>query len=188
MVNKFLGDIMKLLYTMLTVLMVVVFNSSIVLAETVETTVVTPHEEFRVKCEDKKDMDACVELGVIYISIDQDYSNALKYLEKACDGKNMLGCGILGHLYQEGMGVKQDYKKAVKLFKRSCDGGELAGCGALGDMHAEGNGTKQNSNKALELYKKACDGNIERGCSSFKTLYEKECSTDPKKFCSKYKK
>ncbi len=181
---------MKLLYTMFLVVTAIVFNSSTLFAETdkkAETKEVDPHEEFRVKCDDKKDMNACVDLAIAYMMGDEDYPNALKYFKKACDGKSMIGCGIQGHMYQEGLGVKQDYKKAVKLFKQSCDGGEIAGCGALADMYAKGNGVKQSNDKALELYKKACDGKVERGCRSFKELYDKECSTKPKKFCSKYK-
>ena len=178
---------MKLLYIMVTVVMAVVLNSSMAFAETAEKKVVDPHAEFRALCDDKNDMNACVDLAILYMMADEDYTNAHKYFKKACDGGNMIGCGIQGHQYQEGMGVKQDHKKAVKLFKKSCDGGELPGCGALADMHAKGKGTKQNSDKALELYKKACDGKVARGCSSFKELYEKECSTDPKKFCKKYK-
>ena len=182
---------MKLLFTMFTVVTAICFNSSTLFAETdnkAESKEVPSHEEFRVKCEDKKDMEACVDLAIAYMMDDKDYSNALKYLKIACDGKSMIGCGMQGHLYQEGLGVKQDYKIAVKLYKQSCDGGEIPGCGALADMYAKGNGIKQDSDKALELYKKACDKDIKRGCSSFKTLYDKECSTDPKKFCKKYKK
>ena len=146
--------------------------------------------ETPVKCEEYKDMDACVTAGEEYAEND-DFKNSLKYLKKACDGDEMLGCGMQGYLYYEGMGVKQDYKKALKLYNKSCNGGTVEICGLIGKMYEDGVGVDINFTKALELYTKSCEGGNDDGCDSFKTLYEKECSTgstDIKPFCEKYKK
>ena len=146
---------MKLLYVMFLVLATVGTNSSIAFAET--------KEKLHNQCDEKKDLNACLNVAQTYISIG-DYKNALNYFEKACDGGNMLGCGALGDMYQRALGVKKNYKKAVKFYTQSCDGAEMAGCGALGDMYMKGLGTELSYAKAMELYNKACDGGKEMAC------------------------
>ncbi len=154
---------MKFLYAMFLIVALLGFNSSTLFAETKETKIVDSQEEFRVLCDEKNNMTACVSMAQIYISTG-DYKTALNYFEKACDGGNMLGCGAIGDLYQRALGVKKNYKKAVKFYTKSCYGGEMAGCGALGDLYMKGLGTDLSYAKAMELYTKACDGGKEMAC------------------------
>ncbi len=61
----------------------------------------------------------------------QDFSQARKYFEKACDLKDGRGCKNLGALYYNGDEVKQDSKKAVALFEKACKLGYKKACEML---------------------------------------------------------
>ena len=159
---------MKLLYAIFTVVVTVIgFNSSTLFAETLET-----KEELLIKCDDKNDADACLELAKIFMDAD-DATNTAKYSDKACKGDNMFGCGIQGYLYQDGIGVEQDYEKAVKLFEKSCKGNEMHACIALSYMYQNGDGVDIDYNKTLKLRKKVCDNEVTdiNRCRDFNDSY-----------------
>ena len=143
-------------------------------------------EDLSIKC-DEKDLDACTQLASQY-GQEEDYDYAFKYIKKSCDGGLMIGCASEGYLYQEGIGVKKNLNKALKLYNKSCNGGEIDVCLVLGELYEDGETIDINLGKALQLYKKACDSKNYKGCQKFLELYKSECSTDPKKFCKKYKK
>ncbi|GAA9267556.1 hypothetical protein HpHA227_03450 [Helicobacter pylori] len=64
----------------------------------------------------------------------QDFSQARKYFEKACDLNNGGGCSFLGGLYYNGDGVKQDSKKAAALFEKACKLGYKKACEMLKEL------------------------------------------------------
>ncbi len=161
---------MKLLYTIFTVVVTVIgFNSSTLLAETLET-----KEELLIKCDDKNDADACLELTKIFMDADDDI-NTVKYSDKACKGDNMFGCGIQGYLYQDGIGVEQNYEKAIKLFEKSCNGNEIHACTTLSYMYQNGDGVDIDYNKVLHFNKKVCESDVidphDDKCNRFNNIY-----------------
>lgn len=99
-----------------------------------------------------------------------DYQKTLDLWQKACDEGNALGCGGLGILYKNGIGVKQDYQKAAHFYQKACNGGEALGCGVLGTLYKNGQGVEQDYQKAAQLYKKACDMGKANGCNNLKEL------------------
>ena len=58
----------------------------------------------------------------IGIGVKQDFFTAVKFYQKACDGKDAGACSVLGSMYVEGTGVKQDFFTAVELYQKACDG------------------------------------------------------------------
>lgn len=98
---------------------------------------------------------------------------AFEINKKSCDGGNNFGCFLLGHNYEEGLGVKQDTEKAIALYKKGCEGGYGTGCIILAHKYREGEITKKNLLKALEYYGKACDLKEEVGCWEYTKLKEK---------------
>ncbi|GAA7065783.1 hypothetical protein HpCHN105_01160 [Helicobacter pylori] len=64
----------------------------------------------------------------------QDFTQARKYFERACDLNNGGGCSFLGVLYYNGDGVKQDSKKAVALFEKACKLGYKKACEMLKEL------------------------------------------------------
>ncbi len=172
---------MKLLFVIFTIVAVVTFNSATLFAES--------NDELITQCNDKNDVDACLEVAEKYVN-DSDNINAFKYITKACDGGMMAACLAQGSLYKAGTGVKQSSKKAINSYSKVCNNKEMIGCVLIGSMYEYGEGVEIDFNKALQHYKLACDGGLTSACNGFKDLYEKECPTDSKenkKFCKKYK-
>jgi TPR repeat protein len=52
-------------------------------------------------------------------------------LQKACDGRDKLGCMGLAGLYLHGNGVKKDVPRAKDLLKKACDYGAKPACEKL---------------------------------------------------------
>ncbi len=155
---------MKLFYTLFIVVTVLLFNSSAVFAET--------DDELMIKCEDNKDANACMDLADNYGNAN-DYTNAYKYIDKACENGEVAGCLIQGSLTLKGVGVKKDHKKAIKYYNKACIGGEMVGCGVIGLMYEKGVDVKLNFKKALEFYQLACVGGEILGCDSYDALYNR---------------
>ncbi|WP_229764532.1 sel1 repeat family protein [Helicobacter pylori] len=64
----------------------------------------------------------------------QDFTQARKYFEKACDLNNGGGCSGLGFLYGSGKGVEKNLTKAAYFYSKACELKEGDGCGALGGV------------------------------------------------------
>ena len=105
----------------------------------------------------------------------QDYYNAKKYYEIACNKGNgdvfqSEPCYILGNMYNDGKGVRQDYYKAHELYKKACDMKYGGACNDLGVLYVEGQGVRQNLSTAKQYFGKACDLGIQAGCNNYKVL------------------
>ncbi|MGX3044631.1 tetratricopeptide repeat protein [Helicobacter sp. T3_23-1056] len=112
-------------------------------------------------------------LGVIYESLLNDYFNAKKYFEIACNKVGDLqsdSCYDLGVMYYERQGVRQDYHKAHELYKKACDMKNAMACNDLGVLYDNGKGVKQNLSIAKQYYDKACDLGDQVGCDNYKKL------------------
>lgn len=101
---------------------------------------------------------------------DRDYTQAMKLFDKACDGGNMYGCGLLGAMYYKGDGVEQNHLKSAILFDKACDSGDMKGCGVLGTMYYDGDGVEKDSLKGVKLFQKACDGGNIEACEMLKKI------------------
>ncbi|ETD24248.1 tetratricopeptide repeat protein [Helicobacter macacae] len=115
-------------------------------------------------------------LGDTYAKL-QDYYNAKKYYEIACNKGNgdihqSGSCFNLGNnLYYKGQGVRQDYAKAAELWKKACDMKNGDACNGLGVLYAKGQGVRQNLSTAKQYYGKACDLGNQVGCDNYKLLH-----------------
>ncbi len=61
----------------------------------------------------------------------QDFSQARKYFEKACELKDGDGCFNLGMSYHSGEGVEKNSKKAAQFYSKACDLNNGRGCNNL---------------------------------------------------------
>ncbi|RDU51662.1 sel1 repeat family protein [Helicobacter sp. MIT 01-3238] len=105
----------------------------------------------------------------------QDYYNAKKYYEIACNKGNdeysqAEDCYNLGVLYNGGQGVRQDYYKAHELWKKACDMKYGFACNNLGVRYINGQGVRQNSSTAKQYFGKACDLGSQNGCDNYRKL------------------
>ena len=106
---------------------------------------------------------------------EKNYSEAVKLLNKACDGGSGGACYTLGVLYNFGQGVKRDFDtgsklhgKAAELLTKECDSGSGESCFILGRMYFSGmKPVKKSWTHAKELYKKACDLKHQKACSEY---------------------
>ena len=106
----------------------------------------------------------------------QDYYNAKKYYEIACEKVNAAqaeNCHNLGVMYYEGRGVRQDYAKAAELYKKACDMKYGGACNNLGVLYNNGQGVRQNLSTAKQYLGKACDFGEQMGCENYKKLYSR---------------
>jgi len=59
---------------------------------------------------------------IVAVAVAQDYSKAISLFQKACDGRYITGCALLGRLYESGYGINRDYSEARLLYQKACDG------------------------------------------------------------------
>ena len=129
---------------------------------------------YQKQCDDKN-YATCGIVGDLW-NEGEEYRNATKYLEMACENANIkatyqinqidgsiekmsgiftaqISCKLLGHLYYRGKGMRQDIDKAIKCYKKSCDLGDSDSCGHTGLMYY----TKQDFKNAKEILAKSCE-------------------------------
>lgn len=116
-------------------------------------------------------------LGIVYNDL-QDYYNAKKYYEIACnkgdgDVVQAESCFNFGVMYGNGEGVRQDYAKAAKLYKKACDIKYSRACNNLGWLYSSGLGVRQNLSTAKQYFGKACDLGDQTGCDNYKEYNER---------------
>lgn len=111
------------------------------------------------------DLSSCVEAGTYlqWEKFGEDYTQAARYFQKACDGKAYKGCWKLATLYHDGDGVAESHIRALKYRKLACDGGFAKGCYSLGSDY----GRRGDTAKALAAYKKGCDGGEAGSCFDY---------------------
>lgn len=101
-----------------------------------------------------------------------DFAKAYEIANRSCTFGNPEGCVLLGHLYQEGLGVTIDMQKAIQLFRFGCDKNFVVACGGLGEIYEVGiRGIKQDFFKAIEYYEKGCNGGDLSQCVNLGNLY-----------------
>jgi TPR repeat protein len=108
-------------------------------------------------------MEGCSELGG-RSSVANDFSKAVLYWNKACDGGRGDSCDSLGQLYDAGKDVTHDPALAVSLYQKACAKDYMYGCLNLGAMYEQGDGVAKDINQAFTLFRKACDGGEARAC------------------------
>ena len=109
----------------------------------------------------KGDPSAQSRLGAMYYvgrdDVDQDYTKAAEWSQKAADQGNANAQLVLGWLYEDGNGVRQDYNEAAEWFRKAADQDHAGAQSSLGAMYESGKGVRQDYAEASKLYKKAAD-------------------------------
>lgn len=158
-----------------------------------------------IKCEEKKDLKACFDIGMIFYQGRNEYGQNLQeayyYLEQSCKAENSLGCYESGIIAAHS---KEKISNAPFLLERSCNSGDLRGCRNLAILYYNGIGTPKNQYKALELLNLGCNKGDNPSCQKFyfalgrayeksknlvgaKIQYQKGCSYGDDFSCKKLK-
>lgn len=110
---------------------------------------------------DKGRANAQYNLGVIYANgygVDQDWSKARKWYQKAADQHQAKAEQNLGIMYAKGQGVAVDKSQAVRWFGRAARDGQLAAQNNLAVMYARGEGIDQDFGQAAVWAARAMRG------------------------------
>jgi len=93
-------------------------------------------------CMDRARADEAADMLAAALAADErhDYATEFKLLRPLAEQGNPAAQGLLGTLYQYGVGVAQDYAEAVRWFSRAAEQGYGGGQYALGAMYADGEG------------------------------------------------
>ncbi len=94
------------------------------------------------------------QLGRAYYK-DNDISKAIKYFENSAHQNYIAAQGVLGYIYQEGVGVKTDYHTAFKWYQKAANQGHAVSQNSLGLMYMMGQGTKKNYTDAIYWFTQA---------------------------------
>ena len=106
------------------------------------------------------DIDAQLELGLEYFD-NNDYPNALKWLNEAASKDHPGAVFFLGCKYKNGWGVKEDLAKAFELLNKASELGVHGADFLLSDFYLDGKVVKQDTHKGqLLLAKAATEGGI----------------------------
>ena len=91
--------------------------------------------------------------------VNEEYEEALEWLEEAAKYGHKGAQFNLGKLYYEGIGGKQDYDQAFEWLKKSAEGedGEPMAQVYLGVLYADGKGVDKNTEEAFKWFKKAAE-------------------------------
>lgn len=143
---------------------------------------------YQKQCDDKN-YATCLIVGDLRITIDE-YINAAKYLEMACENANIkatyqinqidgsiekmsgiftaqLSCKLLGHLYYSFKGIRQDDDKAIKYYKKSCDLGDDESCRHAGHIYYK----KEDFKRAKDIFAKSCEKLEGNSCGMLAEMY-----------------
>ena len=89
--------------------------------------------------------------------VNKDTKKAVLWLEKAFHTKDKLvsssAAGMLGLIYQKGLGIPSDFEKAFAFHNKALENGAFSSAFPLAYMYLQGHGVEVNYNKAIELFK-----------------------------------
>lgn len=94
----------------------------------------------------------------------KDHARAFGFAKRACEGKNLAGCNMLGQLYVTGTGTAKDERMGAKIFAAACDAGRADACLNLAKCQYNGVGVSEDKAKAISTLRRACDGNDGEAC------------------------
>lgn len=94
----------------------------------------------------------------------KDPARTFGFAKRACEGKNLAGCNMLGQLYVTGIGTAKDERMGAKIFEAACDAGRADACLSLAKCQYNGVGVSEDKAKAISTLRRACDGNDGEAC------------------------
>jgi hypothetical protein len=122
------------------------------------------------------DAAAQVELGVLYYNgrADNhrpDYTEALKWFERAADQGNPKAQDRIALMYYYGQGVPQDYAQAAHWYQLAAQGGDYHARLQLSDMYQRGVGVPRDASESRKWSKLASEGRSNHESLGIWTLF-----------------
>ena len=110
--------------------------------------------------------EAQFKLGVKYHygeGVPQNYSESLKWFQKAADQNYALGQSELGYMHEQGHGTAVNFDEAVKWYRKAAEQGLPMGQNNFGAMYDQGRGLPQNLAEAAKWFRKAAEQGLPVG-------------------------
>jgi TPR repeat protein len=104
-------------------------------------------------------------------TLKQDYSNVLKWYQKAAKDGDDCAQERLGDMYLKGIGTDRDYKKALAWYLKSAEQGNDTSKAQLGTMYEQRLGVDQDYQKALALYRESAEAGNALGQARLGDMY-----------------
>jgi len=106
------------------------------------------------------------------IGIEQNYSEAVKWLNLSVKQGNSRAQCDLGSMYYNAEGVAKDYKKAVELFRLAVEQEDARAQNNLAVCYEYGEGVLQEYNEAIRLYNHSAKQGYWRASENLGKLYQ----------------
>jgi TPR repeat protein len=116
--------------------------------------------------------DSATAVGLLRESAAKDSAFVKRYREAAAQG-SAAAQGIVGVLYEEGIGVSTDRVEAIRWFRKAADQGDPTAQKYLGDMYRRGAGVPADRQEAMRWYYKAAIHGDGPAQAMMGLLYEK---------------
>jgi hypothetical protein len=111
------------------------------------------------RCETRKDIESCFQVGKMHLEQSIPNNSAARYfLSKACTFHHAEACNLLGTMVNSAKGGPRDPKRAAELFEIACTGKVASSCVELGRMLLEGDGIAQDAARAVDIFQTSCGG------------------------------
>lgn len=107
-----------------------------------------------------------------YGRIEQNYTKAFEWYQKAADLENISAMYYVGYMYENELGIEQDYSKAMDWYKKTADLGDADAMNQIGYMYFNGLGVEQDYPKAMEWFEKAADLGHSNAMHNIGYMYE----------------
>ncbi len=95
----------------------------------------------------------------------ENYEEARRQFETACNLGMPNGCTVLGFLYAKGLGGKKDEAYARALYQEGCNGSDPEGCRNFAILLRDGLGGAKDEVLARTYFRQACDAGDAKGCT-----------------------
>ncbi|MDL2274864.1 Sel1-like repeat-containing protein kinase family protein [Desulfosarcina sp. OttesenSCG-928-G10] len=102
----------------------------------------------------------------------QNFSEALKWYQRAAEQNNAAAQTNLGVMYQKGQGVRQNDAEAAKWYQRAADQGSAVAQTHLGHLYQQGGGVEQSDAEAMKWFEKAAEQGYAPAQGSLGWMYQ----------------
>ncbi|MBQ7158139.1 MAG: sel1 repeat family protein [Treponema sp.] len=117
--------------------------------------------------------DAMADLGIHYLTIENDWKTAKKYLDMSIKQQNPRGFYMYGYCYSNAVGVKKDIKKGIDNYQRASSLGYTMADYQLGEIYYIGTDVPQDEAKAFTYFLKAAESGDAEAQAQVGYMYEK---------------
>lgn len=133
------------------------------------------------KAADLGNSDAMTDLGIYYLSFENNWKKAKKYFDKAAKLDNPQSYYMIGYCYSVGFNVRKNIKKGIANLEKACELGSSAAAYQLGVIYYAGIDVKKDDEKAFSYYLKSAEGGNVTAQSQVGYMYNRGIGTEVNK-------